>query len=229
MMLSQTDATGAAPGRTCDLPTRVTKTLLAYGVIAGPFYVVVSLAQAFTREGFDPTRHAWSQLANGDLGWIHSANLVVSGLMAVAGAVGLGRALRPGRGGAWAAGLLSVYGLGMVGGGIFAADPGPGFPPGTPETVAISWHGNLHLLLSGIGFTCLVAACFVLASRFAAWRLRIQAAFSRVTGVVYLATFVGLAASGGSSAGIVGFTVAVVLAAAWLSMVSLHHYRRAQP
>jgi hypothetical membrane protein len=227
---SQTEVAGATPARACDRPARVTKTLLAYGVIAGPFYVVVSLAQAFTREGFDPTRHAWSQLAGGDLGWIHSANLIVSGLMAVAGAVGLRRALPPGRGGAWAAGLLSVYGLGMVGGGVFAADPGRGFPPGTPETVATSGYGSLHLTLSGIGFLCLVAACFVLASRFSAERLRIQAAFSRVTGALYLATFVGLAASGGGSAGIVGFTVAVLLAAAWLSMVSLHHYRRvAQP
>lgn len=37
----------------CDPATRITKSLLGYGVIAGPVYVLVSLAQALTRDGFD--------------------------------------------------------------------------------------------------------------------------------------------------------------------------------
>ena len=40
----------------CDRESRITKSLLGYGVIAGPVYVVVSLAQALTRPGFDPAR-----------------------------------------------------------------------------------------------------------------------------------------------------------------------------
>jgi uncharacterized protein DUF998 len=82
---------------------RVTKTLLACGVVAGPRYVLVSLTEALTRDGFDLARHQWSLLSNGDLGWIHIANLVVTGLVTVAFAVGLRHALRPGRGGTWAA------------------------------------------------------------------------------------------------------------------------------
>ncbi|MFI7708138.1 hypothetical protein [Nonomuraea sp. NPDC049480] len=35
------------------------------------------MAQALTQEGFDPARHPWSFLANGDLGWIQTANFVV--------------------------------------------------------------------------------------------------------------------------------------------------------
>src|SRR5882757_10385585 len=50
------------------LPVRITKSLLGYGVIAGPIYVVVAAAQALTREGYDPTRHAVSQFSNGALG-----------------------------------------------------------------------------------------------------------------------------------------------------------------
>jgi hypothetical protein len=60
---------------------RVTKTLLACGVVAGPLYVLVSLTEALTRDGFDLARHQWSLLSNGDLGWIHIANLVVTGLV----------------------------------------------------------------------------------------------------------------------------------------------------
>ncbi|MPZ00176.1 MAG: DUF998 domain-containing protein [Actinophytocola sp.] len=58
----------------CDPRTRVTKSLLGYGVLAGVVYVVVATAQAVTRAGFDPARHAVSLLANGDLGWIQIAN-----------------------------------------------------------------------------------------------------------------------------------------------------------
>ena len=63
---------------------RVTKSLLGYGVIAGPFDVVESLSQALTRDGFDLTRHAWSLLANGDLGWIQITSFTLTGAMLVA-------------------------------------------------------------------------------------------------------------------------------------------------
>ncbi len=65
----------------CDHESRTTKSLLGYGVIAGPVYVAVSLAQALTRQGFDPTRHAWSLLSNGGLGWIQVTNFAAAGLM----------------------------------------------------------------------------------------------------------------------------------------------------
>jgi Protein of unknown function (DUF998) len=68
-----------------------TMTLLAAGVVAGPIYVVVGLAEAFTREGFDLTRHSLSLLASGRLGWIHSALLVTTGVLTIAGALGLRR------------------------------------------------------------------------------------------------------------------------------------------
>ena len=61
---------------------RITKSLLGYGVIAGPSTSVTSLAQALTREGFDLPGTPWSLLANGGPGWIQIANFVVTGLMA---------------------------------------------------------------------------------------------------------------------------------------------------
>ena len=47
----------------CDRADRVTRSLLGYGIIAGPMYVLISLAQAVTRDGFDLARHEWSLLA----------------------------------------------------------------------------------------------------------------------------------------------------------------------
>src|SRR5262245_61577769 len=151
---------------TCTPAARVTRTLLGYGVIAGPLYVAVGLAQALTRDGFDLSRHAWSLLTNGHLGWIQIANFIVTGLMTVAAAVGLRRALPPGRTRIWAPALLAAYGGGLVGAGIFHADPAQGFPVGTPETTTMSWHGALHFTIGGVGFLCLIAACFILGSHY---------------------------------------------------------------
>jgi hypothetical membrane protein len=210
----------------CDPVTSTTKTLLAYGVIAGPIYVVVSLAQALTRDGFDLTRHAWSMLSNGDLGWLQITNFVLAGLMTIAGAVGVRRALRGGSGARWAPRLLATYGVCLVGGGIFRADPGAGFPVGSPEVVTVSWHGMLHFLVGGIGFACFFAATLVLARRIAAEGRRDWAVFSRVAGSVLLVGFIGVAAGGGSSVSVLGFVVAVILAWTWLSSVSASLYRR---
>jgi hypothetical membrane protein len=111
---------------------KVTRSLLIASLIAGPIYLVVGLAQALTRSGFDITRHALSLLSNGDLGWIQVTNFLVSGLLVIAGAVGMRRALE-GKGKTWGTLLIGVYGLGLIGASIFKADPAMGFPIGTPE------------------------------------------------------------------------------------------------
>ncbi|GAA1893976.1 DUF998 domain-containing protein [Asanoa iriomotensis] len=193
------------------LADRVTKSLLGYGVIAGPLYVAVSLAQAYTREGFDPTRHAWSMLQNGSLGWIQTTNLIVSGLMVVAAAVGVRRAV--GRG----AVPLGIYGVGMVVAGLFRADPGRGFPAGAADTV--SWHGLVHLGAAGVGFVGLTVACFLLA-RPSGFPL-----FSRAVAVFFVASFVAMNASGGAAWGLLTFTAGVLLVSAWVSVLSVRLYR----
>ena len=118
-----------------DPATRVTRSLAGYGVRIGPVYVGVSHASALTRDGFDLGRHAWSQLALGGPGWIQVTNLIVSGLMFVAFAVGLRRALVTGVGATWAPLLIGVFGLSMVVSGIFPADPVLGFPVGVSAAV----------------------------------------------------------------------------------------------
>lgn len=212
---------------TCDPATRVTKSLLGYGVIAGPFYVVVSLAQALTRPGFDLGRHAWSQLALGEWGWIQTANLAISGLMLVAFAVGLRRALAAGPGTRWAPPLIAVYGLGLVASAIFQADPANGFPVGAPDGPGVmSPSGMLHLLAGAIGFPCLTAACLVMARRFRAEGRRAAAIASRVVGIAFLVAFAGLAGGGGSAPTIYTFITAVVLLSGWLTAVAVDRYRR---
>jgi hypothetical protein len=217
-----------AASASCDSTTRVTKTLLAYGVLAGPIYVVVSLAQALTRDGFELTRHQWSLLSNGAHGWIQITNFVVTGLMMGALAAGARRALRPGRAARWAPRLAGAFGASMIGAGVFRADPALGFPAGTPDDVAqISWHGMLHLACAGVGFMCLAAACLVVAGRFAAEGDRGWAIYSRATGVAFLAGFVVVAAGAGAVWSNLTFVTAVVMVLAWTSAVAARLYRRA--
>ena len=200
-----------------------TNTLLRCGAVAGPLYVVVALAQALTREGFDLTQHAWSLLSNGDLGWVQITNFVVTGALVLAGAAGLHRAT----GSTWTAILVGAFGASLIGAGIFRADPAPGFPAGTPEVTSISWHGMLHFMLGGVGFLCLIAACFVLGARLTRAGRAGLAWFSRLAGVIFLAGFAGVA-SGSHGPTTLAFVAAVVIVFTWLSTVFVHFARTAR-
>lgn len=223
--------TAAVPGNkdcTPPMPVRITKSLLGYGVIAGPIYVITSLAQAFTRDGFDLTRHAWSLLANGELGWIQITNFTLTGAMMVAFAVGLHRALAGGRGGRWAPLLVGAFGVGIaLSALVFRADPAQGFPPGAPEQPEMTTLGALHYPVAGVAFLSLIVASFILASRFAGESRRGWAVASRAAGVVFLAGFGGIAGSAGASWGVVIFTAAIVIVFAWISVLAIDQYRRA--
>jgi hypothetical protein len=214
--------TGAGGG------TTLTRALLACGALAGPFYLVVGLAQAFTRPGFDITRHDLSVLSNGPLGWIQVANFLVTGALVVAGAVGIRRALPTGPARTWGPLLIAVYGAGLIGAGFFTADPVAGFPPGTPaDAVAVSWHGLLHLVCGALGFLAVISACVLFARRFARLGERGWAAFSAAAGAAFLAGFLALVLvpgdTPGTSAGlaILAFWVALALVWSWLSALSV--------
>lgn len=205
-----------APVARCTPEKAVTRSLLGYGMLAGPLYVGVSVGQGILRDGFDFGRHAWSMLANGSHGWIQSANLVLTGLMVVAFAVGL----RRNGAGTAAASLVGMFGIGMVGGGIFRADPGLGFPEGAPEGAAeMSLHGMLHFVTGGVGFVCLAVAMFLLAGRFAPRTSRIVAA-------VFLAGFGCVAAGGGAVWATLAFTGGIILVWGWMTALAVAEYRR---
>src|SRR4051794_38844308 len=225
--MTETLPTQAPATTACTPEVRITRSLLGYGVVAGPFYITVSLAQALVRGGFDLSRHEWSLLANGPGGWVQVLNLVLTGLMVVAAAIGFRRALGQGRAARWAPRLLAVYGVALVAAGVFRADPMNGFPVGTPDgpPVQPTPHGTLHFVAGGIGFLALVAATWLLAGRFRHDGRRRQAALTRATGIALLVAFAGIASGATSPVVNLAFTAAVVLTWAWLSLTSLQQYR----
>ncbi len=208
------------------MTAKLTRALLACGVVAGPLYILVGVIEMLIRPGFDLRRHSLSLLSNGEGGWIHVAMLVTTGLLTIAGALGVRRVLRGERGGTWGPALIGLYGLGLIGAGAFVADPALGFPPGTPpDANAISWHGLMHFVAGGIGFLGLIAACFVFARHLAAHKQRGWAAYSIATGVLFFAAFFGIATGsqqGGATLTVVNlaFSLAVVLGWAWVSTMA---------
>jgi hypothetical protein len=168
-------------------PTTVrTRVLLAAGVAAAPLFVLSVVAQEATRAGFDPRRHPLSLLSLGDLGWIQICTFVVAGGLAFASAFGLRRALRGGRAATWGPILIGAYGVALVWGGVFVADPAFGYPVGTPDSApaSMSWHGALHGIAPAAASVALIVACFVFARRFRADGRRGWAAYSVAAAVV---------------------------------------------
>ena len=204
-----------------DSSRAATRALLSCGGAAGVVYVAVGIAQILTRDGFDMRRHALSLLSNGDLGWIQIANFLCSGLLVVAGAVGVRRALHPGRGGTWLPILFAIYGLGLIGAGIFVADPAAGFPPGTPTGTTMTRSGVLHFVFGGLGFYALIAACFVATYRFGKEGRQAWAIYSAVSGAFFFISFAAIASGTTSVAVLLTFYAAVAWIWIWLSAVMI--------
>lgn len=211
--------TTSAPTGTPMTDSLATRQLLACAAVAGPLFVTVAGVQVLARDGFDLSRHPLSLLSLGEAGWIQIANFVITGVLYVVGAVGLRRAMGISRGSRWAPRLIGTFGVSLVMGGVFVADPADGFPAGTPAGQADpSWHGMLHSIAPALGFLALIAACFVFARYFAQCGDRTRAICSVVVG---LSLFAPDALMGRD-----GFTIALAAAAAlgwtWASYIAFH-------
>lgn len=191
-------------------PTAVTGPLLIAGALGGPVFVISSIVQAVTREGFDPLRHAVSQLVLGPGGVVQIVTFVVAGVLMILGSIGLHRVLRGGRGARAVPVLIAIEGAGFIAAGIFPADPGNGFPPESEP--AFSATGIVHLACAGIAFIALIAACFVLANRITKEGGRAWAIAGRVSAILLALGFLfaNTGMTGGPLALLIGATIAWV-------------------
>ena len=196
------------------LPTRA---LLTCGSVAGPMYVMVTMAEALTRDGFDLRQHRFSWLTTGDLGWIHQSNMLLVGVLTVLLAVGVRQMMRTGRGAVWGPRLLGLYGVAYIIGGMLTADPVAGFPLGTtPEMVQTTWQGALQNASRSAGSLVLIAASLVIARWFGAEGRRGWAWFY---GAAIPMVFVGLTVVGFAIGG--NPTALAFLATPWIWVTAL--------
>jgi hypothetical membrane protein len=163
-----------------------TRAMLTCGVIAGPLFVAIVTAQIITRDGFDIRRHPISLLSVGEHGWIQVTNFILAGVLSIIFSIGVARVLIDGLGSRWAPRLFALFGVGLVIGGIFRADPALGFPAGAPEGYPehITTHGMIHAFAPPLSFLSLIAACLVIARRLSADGLRRAALLTRIVAAV---------------------------------------------
>lgn len=207
---------------TFDSSAAVTRSLLGWGVVAGPFYVVVGLVLAVTRPGFDLTRHALSLLTLGEHGWMQRADFIVSAVMVGTAAYGILRAVRSGRGLAIGA-LTGAYALCLILSAIFLPDPTSGFPPGRTSGTTTT-HGILHLLFGAIGFLCFGIAALAYARWASARGERGQARLGLWTGFLTIVGFIGGAVLAQSPFGVALLWLAVLAGWLWLALACAHLY-----
>jgi hypothetical protein len=162
-----------------------TRVLLACGIITGPLFFGVAIIQAFTRSGYNIRQNAISQLSLGDLGWIQITSFLLTGLLAVACAIGVRRMLKGQRGGTWGALLIGTFGLGLIIAGIFPPDPAFGFPPGSPAgpAASMSGHASLHALGFFVSMLSAIINSFVFVRRFGALPRRGWVSYCVASGV----------------------------------------------
>jgi hypothetical membrane protein len=209
-----------------------TKTLLACGAIAGPLFTLAWILEGATRAHYNPLRHPVSSLELGDSGWTQRANFIVAGLLTLAFAIGLRRALRPLGGSTWGPLLVGAHAIGLLGAGIFVTDPVSGYPPGTPDQLQTygSVHAALHDLFSVGTFVGLPIACLVFARRFAGWGQRGWAIYSAATGVVFAVAFVLTSMAFNQAESLVEFggllqRSTVTVGWTWLTLLAVHLLR----
>jgi hypothetical protein len=215
--------------------SKTTRLLLLGGVIGPPLFVVVALIEGATRPGYSAWRHFVSQLSLSDQGWMQIVNFIVCGVLCLGFALGLRRALAPGRGATWGPLLLGVYGLCLVTAGLFSTGPALGYPPGVKpghQTVHATIHGLSGLLV----FSALPAAGFVLA-----WRFQHEphgrgwATYSAITGVLVALSFVtSIASSVLDATGAVPNApsgvlqrIGIIAGWGWVALLALHILRTA--
>lgn len=165
-------------------PNRSPNPLLAAGVLAGPFFMLVATIQDLTRGGFQPLRCQVSHLAIGEWGWVQAINFLVTGVLVLAFAFGLRQALRPQK---LLPALLGLIGIGLIAATFFATEPFYGCPSGplsVPPGVTI--NGPVHETAAGFVFISFLVAGLLCARRAFQQRHPVFASYSILSVVAML-------------------------------------------
>jgi Protein of unknown function (DUF998) len=238
----QTLREGTAETGEREAMSRRERALLACGVIGPPLFVGVFLVVSVVHPpGYRPLRHTVSAFALGDFGWVQTVNFLLTGGLLVAFAFGLRPALQRYSAGRWAPVLVGLLAIGLIGSGVFAADPVAAgvtatnpYPPGTLVGSDRTLHGVLHDLFGTPVFLGLPIACCVVAYRLAAVGNKGWAAYSIGTAIAFLTGFVlaGMALAQPDPlippVGGLLQRLTIIIGWTWLTALALHLLRRSR-
>jgi len=160
--------------------------LAAFAGTVGPaLFFAVILVEGAVRPGYRPLRDTISELSLGPRGWIQTANFLIFGVLFLIFARGVKAGVYGSRAGRMGGTLLSAIGIGVLGCGLFRAEP---WPPSS-----MSATGLLHLVSAIVlVFALMPVATAMMTRAFAAdarWRSLVLA--TGLTSTVTLALLVG--------------------------------------
>jgi len=206
---------------------RLTRLLLKAGIPVGPLFVGLSLIVGLTSSGFHFGKHEVSLLLVGSTGWLQMANFILTGMLGVATAVGLRRALHPGKAGTWGPILFGLYGIFLIIAGCFHPDPQLGFPSGAPQGIpsSPSVHATMHSVAFSLLALAIVASGFVFARRFATSGKRGWMSYSIASSVsILIFVFLGSALMAEGLGGLPLLGAAITISC-WVSAIAVQTLR----
>jgi Protein of unknown function (DUF998) len=167
--------------------------LLIAGTAGAVAFNATYLIDGALRHGYDSLSQPVSALSLGPGGAVQVINFIAFGILGCLTAFAWRPTLAGGLGAVWYPRLAVLAGLAMICTGVFALDPGKGYPPGIPAPAYPSAHAQVHNVASYISLTVTVAGLLILARRFARepqWRGWAPAALAAaVLMMVFLAVF----------------------------------------
>lgn len=210
---------------------RVTRWLLACGVLGPGLFVVVFLVEGATRPAYDPMRTFVSQLSLDGGGWVQMGSFIVTGLLIGAFALGL-RGLPAARMPRWGWLAVGLVAVGLVGAGLFVDDPWLGYPPGAPSGIdlPVSGHGWGHLLSAFVAFVGLVCAPLIFARASGGQAGRPWRIYSFASAILFPMLYVAALASAdaillpGGYAGLLQ-RAALVTALGWIALLAVRLFK----
>jgi hypothetical membrane protein len=137
----------------------------ACGVTGTVLFTLVWLGLGAVAPDYSPARHWISSLALAPgVGRVQVVAFLASGVLVLAFADGLRRAVPDGPGSTWGPRWVGVAGAGLVAAGVFPIEPALGYPPAA--VAAAGWTGPLHDVAGLAVFTGLTVAAAVWSRRF---------------------------------------------------------------
>ncbi len=168
-----------------------TKWLLCCGPVAALLFVTTFSIEGALRPHYEASRYPVSSLSLESHGYVQVLNFLISGLLFILFSFGIQKQILVLKSSKKIANLVMLAGAGLSGAGIFSTDPVFGYPEYLPLRMAqFTFTGHMHDLVSLLVFICIPWACFVARKNFKEAGDYFMSAYSLVTSVVVLLTFI---------------------------------------
>lgn len=206
-----------------------TKKLILCGIAAGPLFTLSWLAAGATRgNGYSLLRHPISSLSIGSMGWTQITTFLVTGTLLLGFAVALMKIAKSQGVSVWGARILALCAIGLIGAGLFVADPLSGYPEGLHTLRQNrSLCGILHDLFSAFLFIGYPFAAYKFARIFMKKKETGWAVYTIISGLLFICLFILTSMGFGQVAGMVDYgglfqRLTLIVFWCWVTLAAIH-------